>query len=805
MRTPQSAITTNLQQIRDFLSLLGDGYTTLVCIPNTNAAINAKTFELPAELDAASNWAVSANKPGVGVYWTVNPSKTKLNKKPKKVDISHGRLLHRDVDPSKDASIPYQDRRAQILRQIEVFKETEPVPSILIDSGHGCYPIYLLNKPANLIDTEVACKHIGKNDNDGTWNCERLLRLPGTINWPSRIKVDQYGYPDEATMCSVIATSENRYAIEDFLPSARINKADSNLLSDTPIDLNSLPQGLQTLVLEGAEVGSRSEKFHYVVLELNRLGYSDDQITALLSDYPNGIAEKYIDRLEGEVDRSLSKSSLNNPLREDLFQLINETNDIDTLIRTVVPKIAGARLSESDLHRLLMKLKDKTGIPINTLKKDVKSFSGEQYISADLECAKSVIDLIGLDNFIHQAGSLWKWSGSGVWKSTDDVEIKQVIQRVGQGKRINKAFISSVLDLVKTEVNDSEIIFNPETSSINCKNGELEYSKELGIWQLVAHDKKHFRTTLIPIEHDNKATAPRFSQFLREVFKEDADADAKVAVVEEALGYSLTTTTHLERFFVLIGVGANGKSVLLSVLHDLLGKAQTCAVQPSSFDSSFHRAHLHGKLANVITEIAQGAVIADDKLKSLVSGELTTAENKFKPLFDFRPFAKHWFGTNHLPHTKDFSEALFRRAILLTFNNKFEGSNRDVHLIEKLRLELPGILNLALSGLSRLNQNGEFTYCPSSEEAKRDWRKEVDQASQFVDAICEVGQEFSCTSKELFQAYSTWAESEGIRSKLYHRNFSNRLQLLGYGYKKGTKGTRMLLGIRVKEEDDFLK
>ena len=46
--------------------------------------------------------------------------------------------------------------------------------------------------------------------------------------------------------------------------------------------------------------------------------------------------------------------------------------------------------------------------------------------------------------------------------------------------------------------------------------------------------------------------------------------------------------------------------------------------------------------------------MADAQLKALVSGELTTAEHKHKPPFDFYPFATNWFGTNHMPHTETF-------------------------------------------------------------------------------------------------------------------------------------------------------
>jgi hypothetical protein len=85
-------------------------------------------------------------------------------------------------------------------------------------------------------------------------------------------------------------------------------------------------------------------------------------------------------------------------------------------------------------------------------------------------------------------------------------------------------------------------------------------------------------------------------------------------------------------------------------------------------------------------------------------------EHKFRDPFEFRPYATCWFGTNHLPHTRDFSDALFRRAMVVPFNRKFTpGVDADPRLKDKLIEELPGILNLALDAYARVIERGAFT------------------------------------------------------------------------------------------------
>ena len=414
-----------------------------------------------------------------------------------------------------------------------------------------------------------------------------------------------------------------------------------------------------------------------------------------------------------------------------------------------------------------------------------------------LEVAKNVIKNVGNENILFTLGSIWLWKGNGVWSQVDDREIKQVVHSLASNQNLTAAVVNSILDLVKTEASIHEVEFDQNPKSINCLNGELSYVS--GKWVLEPHNREHYRTSIIPVEFNPDALAPRFSQFLQEIFSGDSDSINKVLLVEEAIGYTLIPSCYLEKFLMLIGGGANGKSVLLSVVLNLIGKKNVSAVQPAQFDQKFQRAHLFKKLANIVTEIKEGGEIADAELKSLTSGELTTAENKFVAPFDFIPYATHWFGTNHLPHTRDFSDALFRRGIILTFNNKFEGKSRDVRLGETLKMELSGIFNMALKGLARLLDNDVFTECPSSYTALNQWRLEADQAAQFVEECCEKHDSRHVPSGELYKRYIEWADSVGIRQKLAQKTLSNRLERLGFKpHRKGAGGTRVITGLVLK-------
>ena len=413
-----------------------------------------------------------------------------------------------------------------------------------------------------------------------------------------------------------------------------------------------------------------------------------------------------------------------------------------------------------------------------------------------LDIAETVIRSFGNANSLYNQSFFWIWNKKGLWVKSDDRVFKQAIHSLVRGMDFRKSDVESILDMAKTEAFRPNHRFDMNTTAVNCLNGELYWAG--GNWELREHKRENFRTTQIHVEYNPDATSPRFELFLLEVFEGDLDQAEKAFLICEALGYSLLSSTEYEKFFLLIGPGANGKSVLMDTLASLVGYEYVAAVQPSQFENIFQRAHLHGKLVNLVTEIAEGHEIADAQLKAIVSGEITTAEHKHKPPFDFQPYATCWFGSNHMPHTRDFSDALFRRAIIIPFNRTFQEHEQDKKLKSKLKDELPGILNLALEAIAGVFRHGEFTKTKSCERAKKEWRLNSDQVQQFANDECVLIPGTEIASGKLYKVYREWAADSGIKRTVNQNNFTVRMCRLGAEKAKGTGGIRLLAGIALK-------
>lgn len=452
-------------------------------------------------------------------------------------------------------------------------------------------------------------------------------------------------------------------------------------------------------------------------------------------------------------------------------------------------------LSAIERRQVFDAIKKATGLPLSVLSEQLRAEQGPEPDHLDL--ARQVIDLKGAENIICAEGHVWGWEERGVWASLDEREVKQDVQSALADMPaidVTSATVNAVTEVLKNDIYKKGHAFNcgnPE--AVNCLNGQIELVG--GDWRLKPHCREEYRTTQIPVAFDPKATAPRFEAFLDQIFVRDDDKADKRQALMELVGYTLMSHARHEKFVMLIGAGANGKSVLLTILTQLCGLENVAGVQPSSFDNQFQRAHLHQKLANIVTELGQGEVIADAQLKGITSGEPATVEHKHKDPFVMQPFSTCWFGTNHMPSTRDFSDALFRRAVILTFTRVFEPHEQNPRLKDELVEELPGILNLALNAYSEALEFG-FTEPASSLVSKNEWRLEADQVAMFVEEACQRASHAQTPISEVYTAYTTWATASGIKKTVAMKTLRDRLTRLGFGNNRDMH-TRYVTGLQM--------
>ena len=214
----------------------------------------------------------------------------------------------------------------------------------------------------------------------------------------------------------------------------------------------------------------------------------------------------------------------------------------------------------------------------------------------------------------------------------------------------------------------------------------------------------------VPVNFDEAADCPRTRQFLDEILLGD---ELGISTLQEFMGYCLTGETRAEKALALIGPGANGKSVLLRLLRALCGPMNVSSVGLSSLQGRFSSFSLVGKLVNISAENELRGSLNTELFKLIVSGEPLQVEKKFKQSFAFSPYCKLVLAMNSLPYTDDTTAGFSRRLLIVPCRRIFTPQEADRHLIDKLLVELPGVLNFALEGLRRLRENDYlFTESP---------------------------------------------------------------------------------------------
>ena len=775
--------------------------------PEKRSGLVARDFGTDAS--AANTWALKLNAEGRNIHYTVNAVRAGVCSKPSKADIIRPRFAHVDIDPPK-GTMNTDEQRDEVFARL-----FDASPSTIIWSGNGVQALWRLEDGVTAEEVEQINRGLidALGGDTGTHDVSRLLRVPGTVNWPDERKRALGRVPtascikktDDGTVCDVQMLID-RYPAPPPSDKAKAQPHDAVAIRSgeliTAEDLGlSEDAYLRSLIVTPKGRDRSSDTLHFACEGL-RQGLSAEQVMGVLLNGDNAISEHCLSEANPEraARRAIEAAqhalvSSRAPLRpieqvvEDAARLSKD--DLTNIERLTTEASMHGRVRAERVYRAI---KEATGTSLGAL----RAFSQEERdeVIDHLRLARLTLDRLGRDNILCDGNAVWLWKSEGVWKAQDDRAIKHAVQAqiVCGGGNVVASTVNGVLDVLKTEVFKPDHLFNlglPET--VNCLNGELELTD--GVWSLQQHRRENYRTTQIPVVCHPAALAPRFEQFLGQVFRDDEDGEAKRQALLEMMGYSLMSHARHEKFALLIGSGSNGKSVVLKLLEGLLGSANVAGVQPSNFNNTFQRAHLDQKLANIVTELKQGEVIADAELKAITSGETATVEHKNKNPFIMRPYCTCWFGTNHMPHTRDFSDALLRRAVIFEFNRTFSESERDPNLTDKLLEELPGVLNLALKAYADALNFG-FTKFASCEAAKKKWALEADQVAQFIDE-CGVRGPEKVSIGTVFSEYGHWARDNGVARTVNKRTLRDRLTRLGFGEARDGKG-RYVTGLKLR-------
>lgn len=329
---------------------------------------------------------------------------------------------------------------------------------------------------------------------------------------------------------------------------------------------------------------------------------------------------------------------------------------------------------------------------------------------------------------------------------------------------------------------------------LNCPNGVVDLKTK----KLLPHAKEFLITKLCPVEYHEDAVAPLFQGFVEWAMGANTNSDAAelseatvglVGFLQRALGYSLTSDTAEKAVFVCYGEkGNNGKTTLLTLIRDLLGKdysgqiAMETIMAAKQQDATMRAdmADLRGCRFAVTSEVEKEQKVSVRTIKYLTAGmsEIKSCRKYENPI-EFRATHHLWMDCNHRPRVTDEGDAIWKRLKAIPFNVRIDDSELDLQLPDKLRAELPGILAWVVRGCLAWQKNG-LGEPPEVLQASLEWREHDDPLKDFLEDCCEVGEGLFVPSRDLTTAYEFWAKREGVKATLGRENFGERLRSKGF-------------------------
>ncbi|MDK0861624.1 phage/plasmid primase, P4 family [Clostridium perfringens] len=340
--------------------------------------------------------------------------------------------------------------------------------------------------------------------------------------------------------------------------------------------------------------------------------------------------------------------------------------------------------------------------------------------------------------------------------------------------------------------------FNRNPYLVNVRNGLLDI-RDMSFKE---HTPSYLSTVQLNVEYNPQVDCPQFKKFLNEVL------DCKlIPLVQEIVGYLLTTNTASQKAFVFWGPARTGKSTLLWVVeYLLLGKKNVSNIPWQEIGDKFKTAELLGKLANVFSDLPSKS-IDDTGIFKVVTGEdYLMAEKKNKNPFKFKPFARLVFSCNELPRNYvDRTEGFYRRLIIVPFNRQIEKNKIDKALKYKFQREKEGIFNWALEGLKRLYENNfEFSENELTDGVKKEYKRENNNVISFVEECCELDGLFSCSRIEIYEAYKEFCVEAGLKT-LSQIKFNKELEG-NFNITRSRSGKlRSWNGVRIKLDDLIIR
>lgn len=396
-----------------------------------------------------------------------------------------------------------------------------------------------------------------------------------------------------------------------------------------------------------------------------------------------------------------------------------------------------------------------------------QKWARRQRDGGDKGLTKTLADeILRTDHFAKDAGGELYSFESGCYRPNGEERIARQVKRLlelnGDTARWSSHRAREVSEYLRVDA--PALWERPSLNVMNLTNGLLDVTTGI----LAPHSAGHLSPVQLPVAFNPAAICPLWEWFTARVLPGDCRS-----LPFEIIASAMRGDVSDQKAALAVGPGDNGKSTFLDAVIRFLGRenVSNLALQRLEADK-FAVVRLLGKLANVCADLPSDHLVGTSTFKALTGGDRLTAERKFQGSFEFSPFARLLFSTNHYPTSKDASHAFFRRWLVIPFDAVLDSREKIHNLVAKLTApsELSGVLNLAMAALPGMIQRGGFTQSESTQASLMEFREMTDPLAAWLDRFTILSPDGMVSRKDLGISYNA-ASEEASRPLMTSKGF----------------------------------
>lgn len=339
---------------------------------------------------------------------------------------------------------------------------------------------------------------------------------------------------------------------------------------------------------------------------------------------------------------------------------------------------------------------------------------------------------------------------------------------------------------VKSSTWDADpYLLGVQNGAVDLRNGKL----------IPSDPSMYIRRTASTAFIDLDTPAPRWEQFLEELFTPHTEYDAIPGYLSRLFGYSLL---GLVRDHILVvfwgGQGRNGKGTMLQSLQRVLGAYAGPVPNDLIIDSGRqaqggaaapHWLELQGMRLVWGSEVESGSKFSLMAAKRLSGGDLISARAPYgKTYIKFSPSHQFILLANDKPRASSEDDAFWDRLQIVPFTMRFLTPDRmtgaanerpaDPGLEDALVAEAPGILAWLVRGCLEYQRVG-IQPPEVVKIATQAYRDDEDTLGMFIAETCIESPMYQCGAQELFNSYRDWCVDSGINHPMKRPDFYKRM------------------------------